>query len=136
MAEDKLKRLYSLIEEGLTELDDILGERLASLKVERDRARTALDRIRIVQQPPAIIGPELIEQFGELMRANVTDGEIPFRKAWLRAVVDRIEVDDTAIRIVGDKTSLERAVSESQTGAMPAVRSFERKWRARKDSNL
>ncbi|WP_091682631.1 recombinase family protein [Methylobacterium sp. 275MFSha3.1] len=136
LAEDKLKRLYSLIEEGLTELDDILGERLASLKVERDRARTALDRIRIVQQPPAIIGPELIEQFGELMRANVTDGEIPFRKAWLRAVVDRIEVDDTAVRIVGDKTSLERAVAESQTGAMPAVRSFERKWRTRHDSNV
>lgn len=61
MAEDKLKRLYSLIEEGVTEVDDILGERLVSLKLERDRARTALDRIRIVQQPPAIIGPELIQ---------------------------------------------------------------------------
>jgi hypothetical protein len=45
LAGDKLMRLYSLTEAGVTELDNILGERLASLKLERDRARTALDRI-------------------------------------------------------------------------------------------
>ncbi|TXN00562.1 hypothetical protein FV242_21455, partial [Methylobacterium sp. WL64] len=135
-SEDKLNRLYGLIEEGLTELDDILRDRLAGLKLDRDRARTALDRIRVAQQPPAVLAPELIEQFGRLMRENVTAGEIPFRKAWLQAIVDRIEVDDSVIRIVGDRSSLEQAVAMNQTGAMPVVRSFGRKWRARKDSNL
>ncbi|POR40195.1 recombinase family protein [Methylobacterium sp. V23] len=135
-AEDKLKRLYGLIEDGLTELDDILRDRLAGLRLDRDRARTALDRIRVAQQPPAVIGPELIEQFGRLMRENVTGGAIPFRKAWLQAIVDRIEVDDTVIRIVGDKTSLEQAVAANQTGAAPMVRSFGRKWRTRHDSNV
>ena len=135
-AEDKLKRLYGLIEDGLTEPDDILRDRLAGLKLDRDRARTALDRIRVAQQPPSAIGPDLIEQFGRLMRENVTAGPIPFRKAWLQAVVERIEVDDAVIRIVGDRTSLEQAVAGSQAGAVPVVRSFGRKWRARKDSNL
>ncbi|TIR52795.1 MAG: hypothetical protein E5X53_09675 [Mesorhizobium sp.] len=37
------------------------------------------------------------------MRDDITTGEIPLRKAYLRALVDRIEVDDHIIRIVGDK---------------------------------
>ena len=45
-AEEKLKRLYKMVEEGVTDLDDILRDRLASLKLERDRARSALDRIK------------------------------------------------------------------------------------------
>ena len=79
---------------------------------------------------------ELIDQFGRLMRENVKAGPIPFRKAWLQAIVDRIEVDDTVIRIVGDTSNLEQAVPASRAGAMPVVRGFGRKWRARKDSNL
>jgi len=36
------------------------------------------------------------------MRENIATGEIPFRKAYLRLVVDRVEVGDHAIRIIGD----------------------------------
>src|ERR1700676_2712451 len=36
-ADDKLKRLYRLIEDGMTEMDDILKDRLNSLKADRDR---------------------------------------------------------------------------------------------------
>jgi site-specific DNA recombinase len=41
-ADEKLKRLYRLIEEGVTELDDVLRDRLYTLKAERDRATEAL----------------------------------------------------------------------------------------------
>jgi hypothetical protein len=41
-AADKLKRLYRLVEEGIAELDDILTDRIASLK----RDRTGADRAR------------------------------------------------------------------------------------------
>ncbi|MCY1641040.1 hypothetical protein [Methylorubrum sp. SL192] len=40
------------------------------------------------------------------MREHVTTGVIPFRKAWLRSTVDRVEVCADVIRIVDDKTSL------------------------------
>ena len=36
-AEDKLKRLYRLVEDGVTDLDDVLKDRLNSLKADRDR---------------------------------------------------------------------------------------------------
>ncbi|WP_010686697.1 hypothetical protein [Methylobacterium mesophilicum] len=86
--EEKLKRLYRMVEKGATDLDDIPKGRLQALKQERDRARAAL---------AAEIAPKLIERFGPLMRTTVTRGEIPFRKAWLQAIVDRAEVEADAI---------------------------------------
>jgi hypothetical protein len=38
-AEDRLKRLYRLVEDGVTDLDEVLKERLDRLKADRDRAR-------------------------------------------------------------------------------------------------
>ncbi|MCJ2055101.1 recombinase family protein [Methylobacterium sp. J-048] len=134
-AEEKLKRLSRMIEDGMTDLDDILRGRLAALKRERDRAKAALDRIHLNARPPVEIAPELIERFGRLMRETVTTGAIPFRKAWLQAIVDRVEVGADVIRIVGGKKALETAILDAGSTA-PGVRSSVRKWRARKDSNL
>lgn len=135
-AEEKLKRLYRMVEEGVTDLDEILKERLAALKEERDRAKAALDRIHVAERAPVEIAPELIERFGRLMRENVTTGEIPFRKAWLQAIVDRVEVGADVIRIIGDKASLERVVADAGSSSVPGVRSSVRKWRTRHDSNV
>jgi hypothetical protein len=49
-------------------------------------------------------------------------------------VVDRVEVDDQAIRIVGDRATLEQALAGDQN-ANPNVRSFVRKWRATADED-
>jgi site-specific DNA recombinase len=45
-ADEKLKRLYKLVEDGITELDDVLKDRLNSLKADRERAQAALERAR------------------------------------------------------------------------------------------
>ncbi|WP_081881405.1 hypothetical protein [Bosea sp. LC85] len=134
-AEEKLKRLYPMIEDGLTELDDILKERIADLKLSRDKAKAALDRITRSRTGPHSLAPALIDAFGRVMRDNITRGEIPFRKADIRTLVDRIEVDDHIVRIVGDKATREQAVALGAS-TEKAVRCFEPKWRARKDSNL
>jgi site-specific DNA recombinase len=68
------------------------------------------------------------------MRANVLNGDMPFRRAYIRSVIDQVEVDDEEIRIIGRGTVLERLV---MGGAAPAgVPSFVRKWRTRHDSNV
>ena len=69
------------------------------------------------------------------MRTNISSGDTPFRRAYIRSVIDQVEVDDAEIRIIGRKSVLERLVMGG--GAAPAgVPSFVREWRARNDSNV
>jgi site-specific DNA recombinase len=59
-ADDKLRRLYRMVEEGVTVIDEALNDRLDQLKTDRDRARAALDRIAANSDLPAAIEPEAV----------------------------------------------------------------------------
>ena len=134
-AEEKLKRLYRLVEDGVTDLDEVLKDRLNTLKAERDRAQAALERAKQHLAPQFQIDPALIERFGRMMQQHFTTGSVPFRKAFLQSLITAIEVDDTQIRIRGSKDMLEKAVLASQNGPV-ACSQMSTRWRARQDSNL
>jgi site-specific DNA recombinase len=109
-ATERLRRLYKAMEDGVAEMDDILKDRITVLKVERDTAQAALERARSGVRPAVDISPIVLERFGTAMREKLTSGEVPLRKAYLGAIVDRVEVDDREVRIVGRKDVLEQAV--------------------------
>ena len=133
-AENRLGRLYAAIETGLADPADLtLKSRISTVKSERDLAQISLDRAISEANPRSQLTDEKIEAFADLMRANITSGAIPFRRAYIRSVIDEVEVDDAEIRIFGRKTVLERLVMGGGTPA--GVPSFVRKWRARRDSN-
>lgn len=102
---------------------------------DRDRAKAALEMAKSHTAPGICIDPALVERFGRTMRENLTNGSVPFRKAYLRSLIDVIEVDDAQIRIKGSKDVLERAVlaghASGDSGSQMST-----KWRARQDSNL
>jgi site-specific DNA recombinase len=52
------------------------------------------------------------------MRENFSTGSVPFRKAYLRSLIDVVEVDDHHIRIKGSKDLLEKAVLASQNNSL------------------
>ena len=133
-AEYRLARLYRLVEEGLTDLDDVLKARLTALKAGRERATAALVRAKEHSASQIQIDPALIERFGRLMRENFSTGSVPFRKAYLHSLIDCIEVDDAQIRVKGSKDLLEKAVLASQNGEAWCSQ-MSTKWRARRDSN-
>ena len=133
-ADDRLKRLYRLIEDGVTESDEILKDRLNELKVDRDRAKAALERAKEQSAPQAHIDPALIERFGRTLCENFRNGSVPFRKAYLQSLIDVIEIDDRRIRIKGRKELLEKAVLASRNGQSWCSQTSTR-WRARRDSN-
>ena len=133
-ADEKLKRLYRLVEDGLTDLDEVLKDRLNTLKADRDRAKAALERAKEHLAPQIRIDPALIENFGRTMRENFSTGSVPFRKAYLQALINVIEVDDHHVRIKGSKDLLEKAVLASQNGPSGCSQMSTR-WRARRDSN-
>jgi hypothetical protein len=88
-ADDKLKRLYRLVEDGLTDPDEVLRDRLNTLKGQRDGAKAALERAKEHSAPQIRIDPALIERFGRTMRENFSTGSLPFRKAYLQEAVPR-----------------------------------------------
>lgn len=69
-----------------------------------------------------------------LMTDKLDTGDIHARKAYLSAIVSRIEVCDKDTHIIGEKTSLEKAVGTTLTGQIP-VSGLVRKWCTQLDSN-
>jgi hypothetical protein len=128
-AEDRLKRLYRLVEDGVTDLDDVLRDRLNSLKGGRDRAKSALEAAKSHIAPAIRIDPALIKRFGRSMREKFTTGSVPFRKAYLQSLIEVVEVDDRLIRIKGSKDVLERAVLAGQAAGESGSQMSTR-WRA------
>ena len=133
--EDRMKRLYRSIEDGIVELDDILRERTAALKAQRDRAKAALDHARAQCGMAAAVNAEKIDAFARLMNAKLDAGDTNTRKGYIYSIIDAVEVDDQTIRIIGSKDILQAAIAGKQT-ENGNVRGFVRKWRARHDSNV
>ncbi len=133
-AEERLRRLYRLLEDGVAELDGALKERITNLRAGRDAAAAALARLKSGSRDSIRLTPEMIDRFGASMREHLTSGEVTFRKAYLGALIDRVEVDDREIRICGRKDVLEQWVIG---GAKPGgvVRSSVRGWLGNLDSN-
>ena len=69
------------------------------------------------------------------MNEKLDTGDTSARKTYIRSIVDAIEVDDRAIRIIGSRDVLQAVIAGKQT-ANGNVRGFVRKWRARDDSNV
>jgi site-specific DNA recombinase len=134
-AEARLRRIYALIEDGTAELDGSLKERVATLRAGRDAAAAALARLKAGPRDAMRLSPQLIEGFSATMHENLTAGDITFRKAYLDALIDQVQVDDHEIHICGRKDVLEQSIIGD---AAPAklVRSSVRGWLGRQDSNL
>lgn len=133
-ADDRLRRLYGMVEAGMVQIDDLLKERITTLKAERETAVAALSRVRTSNRQADPISKAKVDAFSARMRDQLTNGEISFRKAYLGAIIDCVEVDDHQIRILGRKDVLQQAIMASG-GTLTGVRSFVRKWRPVGDSN-
>jgi site-specific DNA recombinase len=129
--DDRLKRLYRAIEEGVVDLDAELKERIQTLKQQRQVATEALDRARAQTRAVAGITPAKLAAFSALMRDKLGSADVRARQAYLRSVIARVEVGKEKIRIYSDKNALAAAAS----GGAPGVRGFVRNWRTRRDSN-
>jgi site-specific DNA recombinase len=132
---DKLSRLYLAIEEGVIELDGDLKDRIERLKQERDLALASLERLVEQTTVQKNVTPDKVTAFSKLMREKIRSGDTQTRKAWLGSVISRIEVDDDAIRVIGEKPVLAAALA-AQNMPSANVSGFVRKWRARNDSNV
>jgi site-specific DNA recombinase len=79
--EECLRRLYRSIEDGIVEPDDILRERTASLKSEREQVKAVYDPARAQCGTVAMIDSIKIDAFARLMTDKLDNGETNARKA-------------------------------------------------------
>jgi site-specific DNA recombinase len=135
----RLKRLYDAIESGVADLDDPdLKERIASLKAIRDQSRIDADHASAMLESTgqkAITAP-MLARFAKTARQCIRLPGGGYRRDHLRALPQRVEVNDGEVRIMGSKSDLLRTLAASGSGTSPgAVPSFVPKWRSRRDSN-
>ena len=94
----------------MVELDPDFKTRIQPLKQERNLAEAAIEQILDKASARTQITPNRLAVFSALVRDKLENGDIHARKAYLRAVVSRIEVGDKNIRIISQKAAVERAV--------------------------
>ena len=135
----KLKRLYDAIENGVTDLaDPMLKERVTELKTIRDQARADAERAEgaIERLGPTII-PQTLKTFARTARKRMRTESGGYRRDYLRALAQRVEVDVQELRIMGSKSELLRtlvAASSAKTAGF-GVPSSVPKWLPGLDSN-
>jgi site-specific DNA recombinase len=137
-AEAKLKRLYDAIENGVTDLSDLmLKDRIAELKTIRDQARADTERAEgAIERLGPTITTQSIKTFARTARKRTESGG--YCRDYLRALAQRVEVDAQELRIMGSKSELLRtliAASNAKTAGF-GVPSSVPKWRTRHDSNV
>jgi len=122
----KLKRLYDAIENGVTDLSE--------LKAIRDQARADTERAESAIEPQGpTITPQSIKAFARMARKRMRIESGGYRREYLRALAQRVEVDAAELRIMGSKNEQLRtlvAASSAKTAGF-GVPSFVPKWRRR-----
>ena len=140
-ADAKLTRLYAAVEEGIADLSDPnLKGRFAELRRVRDSAKADVERAESkpgsVQQSAALT-PDIVGRFAIEARKRLRDEVGAFRRHYVQAMVQRVEVASEEIRICGSPASLLRSLTTSGVvSTMAEVRGFEPEWLPGQDSNL
>ncbi len=130
-AGDKLDRLYQAIEVGVVSVTDpSLKKRVDDTVADRDRAQAALDRILASETSVKTIDPMKVQIFSSAMATTLRTGDVGARKAWVNALIDRIVVGKTGIRVIGKKDLLARAIDADGdlTRTARPVRSSVSEW--------
>ena len=127
-----MERLLGAIESGLLSLDDVgLKDRLQHARTRLTTIQETIDGLeRQLTGGLAAVTPEKVEAFGRLLSDSLRKGSPAFRKAYLRLLIDRIELDDDEVRMTGPIGQLERALETKDFQAMPVVLTSVEKWRA------
>ena len=130
-------RLLNLVETGAMEADDPeLKERLAQLKL---RLNDTDEQINILQANllagTPTITRERIQSLSEQMRERFRSGPSDLRQAYMRLLLECVEVGKNTVSVSGSNAVLERLATNGSSSLASEVLSFAQNWCALLDSN-
>lgn len=134
-SEAKMDRLYDALEKGTIEQDDTFKRRMNAVKAERDEVfRLMAQAERRAALPQAILTPKKLEAFSRAMEDMLRNGNIQFRKAYLRLLVGSVDIMDGEIRVSGSEKALLAAANAGLPDLAGGVPTLVQEWRAVGDS--
>jgi DNA invertase Pin-like site-specific DNA recombinase len=129
-------RLITMVESGAIEADDpTLKERLGQLKMQA----TELDTEIVALQSSLLAGvptmtPERVRLLAGQMRERFRSGPPDLRQAYMRLLLNSVEVGPDAITLSGSNAILERLAANGASSNAPEVISFAQKWRPQRET--
>ncbi|RKF15387.1 hypothetical protein D6850_11260 [Roseovarius spongiae] len=101
-AEKRLRRFYDAMETGAIDPSEpTFKERLAELTEKRNLAKAAEDRALAELQPTAKLTEKAVKKFADFVRTQLSEGSLQFKRHYLRAVIDKIIVNENSVKIFG-----------------------------------
>ncbi|WP_239520553.1 hypothetical protein [Pseudooceanicola aestuarii] len=137
-AEKRLRRFYDAMETGAIDPSEpTFKERQAELTDKRNLAKAAEDRALAELQPTAELTEKAVKKFADFVRKQLAEGNLQFKRQYLRAVIDKITVNENSVKILIDQRDIESAALTHAAGntGPTVVPIFVREWRRRWDSN-
>jgi hypothetical protein len=133
----EVDNLLGLVAAGTMTADDpSLREQLSRRNAQRDEVERQMAMLgRRLDIPTGWAGPRKVEAFAKGLRDLWTSGDVRFRQAYLRLLVDKAEIKGDEIRISGSKSVLAAAIAHGASASPEQVRSFAREWRAGGDES-
>jgi len=127
----EIDNLLSMVAKGVMAADDPdLKEQVGRRKAQRDEIERQMAMLgRRLDIPTGWAGPRKMEAFAKGLRDLWTGGDVRFRQAYLRLLVDSVEFKGEEIRISGSTNMLAAAISQGASATPEQVRSFAREWR-------
>jgi DNA invertase Pin-like site-specific DNA recombinase len=121
--ESKINRLLDAIQEGLTQETDLVRDRLTRLEQERSEILRLIASLEHRQNvPPNLLSQKNVRAFERVFKERLRSEDGSLRKAYIRQLVDKIEVSQQEIRISGSQAALAKCVVGAARGASEAGR--------------
>ena len=76
-------------------------ELLEELTEKRNLAKTAEDRALAELQPTAKLTEKAVKKFADFVRTQLSEGSLQFKRHYLRAVIDKIIVNENSVKLFG-----------------------------------
>ena len=132
----KLGHLLKLVEDGKTQIDGMLGERIKTWQDELDVLTARRNSLKV----PVILPPNLLEgldfaAFRTDILALLSDTSTEQAKMFLHLVVKEIRIYAEEATVSGPNLGVLEAAIAKTKGTAPAVPSFMYNWRSGRDSN-
>ena len=136
--DDRQHRLLDAIESGIVELDELTHQRMQGIKTAREALLIQMSEARGQSDTPREIEylkPSQVDVFAQALRKKLLSKDSLVAKAYIRLLVDEVQVSDDEAVIKGSYAALAHGLHQMKMGTVNQVPTFIPNWRARRDSN-